>query len=162
MHLFQALNRYRRLLAHYLRHQWPQMGLLAVILGGTVAVQVAMPLVASYFIDQVTSGGDMRGLIVLALLATAPRLFDGPGAALPPGPLSVELDGVSLGYTQDAPVLRNISLFLEPGRVLGVVGRTGSGKTTLTRLLLRFYDPLPGVVRLGGISAVDLCLPRAP
>jgi ABC-type multidrug transport system fused ATPase/permease subunit len=86
------------------------------------------------------------------LLRTAPRLVDGPGAALPPGALAVELDGVCFGYAEDAPVLRDISVRLEPGRVLGVVGRTGSGKTTLTRLLPRFYDPTAGVVRLGGVD----------
>jgi ATP-binding cassette subfamily B protein len=89
---------------------------------------------------------------VEALLHTAPRLTDGPGVALPPGRLAVELDGVSFGYAEDAPVLRDISIFLAAGRVLGVVGRTGSGKTTLTRLLPRFYDPLAGVVRLGGVD----------
>ena len=89
---------------------------------------------------------------VEALLRTAPRLADGPGLALPPGPLAVELDGVSFGYAEDTPVLRDVSVRLEPGRVLGVVGRTGSGKTTLTRLLLRFYDPLAGAVRLGGVD----------
>ncbi len=89
---------------------------------------------------------------VEALLGTAPRVTDGPGVSLPLGPLAVELDGVSFGYVQDAPVLRNVSVSLSPGRVLGVVGRTGSGKTTLTRLLLRFYDPLVGAVRLGGVD----------
>ena len=100
---------------------------------------------------------------VQALLSTAPRVVDGPGVALPPGPLGVELDGVSFGYAEDAPVLRDVSVSLEPGRVLGVVGRTGSGKTTLTRLLLRFYDPLAGVVRLGGVDlrAVSLAAVRA-
>jgi len=97
------------------------------------------------------------------LLGTAPRLADGPGAALPSGPLAVELDGVSFGYAEDAPVLRDVSVRLEPGRVLGVVGRTGSGKTTLTRLLARFYDPQAGVVRLGGVDlrAVRLAAVRA-
>jgi ATP-binding cassette, subfamily B, bacterial len=97
------------------------------------------------------------------LLATQPSLVDGPGGALPPGPLSVELDGVSFSYAEDALVLRDVSVRLEPGRVLGVVGRTGSGKTTLTRLLLRFYDPLAGVVRLGGIDlrTVRLAVVRA-
>jgi len=100
---------------------------------------------------------------VQALLGTAPRVADGPGVALPPGPLAVELDGVSFGYAEDAPVLRDVSVSLSPGRVLGVVGRTGSGKTTLTRLLLRFYDPLAGVVRLGGVDlrAVRLAAVRA-
>ncbi len=87
-----------------------------------------------------------------ALLATMPRLVDGPGDALPSGPLAVELDGVSFAYGEGSPVLHGINVRLEPGRVLGVVGRTGSGKTTLTRLLPRFYDPAVGVVRLGGID----------
>jgi len=89
---------------------------------------------------------------VEALLRTAPRLADGPGVVLPPGPLAVELDGVSFSYVTGTPVLRNIRLRVESGRVLGVVGRTGSGKTTLTRLLPRFYDPQTGVVRLGGVD----------
>ncbi len=98
-----------------------------------------------------------------ALLNTMPLLTDGPGVALPSGRLAVELDRVSFGYTQDALVLRDLSLRLEPGRVLGIVGRTGSGKTTLTRLLSRFYDPLAGTVRLGGmdIRSVSLAAVRS-
>ena len=87
-----------------------------------------------------------------ALLRISPRLVDGPGLRLPSGPLAVELDSVSFAYGEGAPVLRDVSLRLEAGRVLGVVGRTGSGKTTLTRLLPRFYDPAGGVVRLGGVD----------
>lgn len=93
-----------------------------------------------------------------ALLSSVPRVVDGKGIALPPGPLAVELDGISFGYAQDTPVLRDVSILLAPGRVLGVVGRTGSGKTTLTRLLLRFYDPLAGVVRLGGVDLREVRL----
>lgn len=98
-----------------------------------------------------------------ALLRTVPRLVDGPGNALPSGPLGVEFDGVSFDYGEDAPVLREISVRLEPGQTLGVVGRTGSGKTTLTRLLARFYDPQVGAVRLGGVDlrAVSLAAVRA-
>jgi ATP-binding cassette, subfamily B, bacterial len=98
-----------------------------------------------------------------ALLATTSLLGDGPGSALPPGPLAVELDGVSFGYAPDAAVLRGVSFRLQPGRILGVVGRTGSGKTTLTRLLARFYDPSSGVARLGGVDlrAVSLAAVRA-
>ncbi|HEU0115925.1 MAG TPA: ABC transporter ATP-binding protein [Thermomicrobiales bacterium] len=86
------------------------------------------------------------------LMRLKPRIVDGPGAALPPGPLSVQFDGVWFGYDDDAPVLRDINVDLPPTRVLGVVGRTGGGKTTLTRLLPRFYDPQAGVVRLGGVD----------
>ncbi len=65
------------------------------------------------------------------------------------GPLQVELDGVTFAYGED-PVLEDISMRVEPGRVLGLLGRTGSGKTTMTRLLFRLYDPTSGVVRVGG------------
>lgn len=95
---------------------------------------------------------DASMLRVEALLRTVPRVADGPGTALPPGPLAVELDDVSFGYMKDSPILKKVSVSLPAGRVLGIVGHTGSGKTTLTRLLLRFYDPLAGVVRLGGVD----------
>ena len=100
---------------------------------------------------------------VEALLATTPRLVDGPGNALPSGPLSVELDGVSFAYAAGTLVLRDVSLRLAPGRVLGIVGPTGSGKTTLTRLLMRFHDPSAGAVRLGGadLRAVRFAALRA-
>jgi ATP-binding cassette subfamily B protein len=98
-----------------------------------------------------------------ALLGTVPLVVDGPGCVLPQGPLAVELDSVSFSYAEDAPVLRDVSVSLAAGRVLGVVGRTGSGKTTVTRLLLRFYDPQAGIVRLGGVDlrAVRLAEVRA-
>jgi ABC-type multidrug transport system fused ATPase/permease subunit len=89
---------------------------------------------------------------VAALLNTQPLVVDGPGCALPPGPLALKLDRVSFGYAEGAEVLREVSVALAPGRVLGVVGRTGSGKTTLTRLLQRFYDPQEGIVSLGGVD----------
>lgn len=64
---------------------------------------------------------------------------------------SVEFANVTFSYDGDAgAVLDNISFRLEPGRVLGVLGRTGAGKTTIARLLFRFYDPDSGEVRLGG------------
>lgn len=90
---------------------------------------------------------------VQQLFATTPRIARAQqGAALPAGALSVELDGVSFAYPDDDLVLRDVSARLAPGAVLGVLGRTGSGKTTLTRLLLRLYDPAAGAVRLGGVD----------
>lgn len=85
------------------------------------------------------------------LLAETPRIVDGPGETLPSGPLGIDVDGVSFAY-DDAPVLHDVTIGVAPGRVLGVVGRTGSGKTTLTRLVLRFRDPNAGAVRLGGVD----------
>lgn len=87
------------------------------------------------------------------LFATAPEIADAaPGAPLPPGPLAVAIDAVSFAYPGDDPVLRGVSSAVPAGAVLGLLGRTGSGKTTLTRLLLRLYDPTAGAVRLGGVD----------
>ena len=92
------------------------------------------------------------------LLHTESRLPDGRGDRIPNGALEVELDGVSFAYEStgdDDLVLRDISIHLAPGEVLGVLGRTGSGKTTLARLLLRFYDPSVGAIRVGGVDLKD-------
>jgi ABC-type multidrug transport system fused ATPase/permease subunit len=65
-------------------------------------------------------------------------------------------EDVAPDETPPVPVLRDITFDLPPGRVLGLLGRTGSGKTTLIRLLLRLYDPDAGAVRLGDEAAVDI------
>jgi ABC-type multidrug transport system fused ATPase/permease subunit len=95
---------------------------------------------------QQATGGIVR---VRDLLATAARVADGQGATFPDGALSVELDGVSFAY-EAAPVLRGVSFRIEPGEVLGLLGRTGAGKTTISRLLFRLHDPTEGAVQLGG------------
>ncbi len=86
---------------------------------------------------------------VRALFDTQVEITDGPGAIFPSGPLSVEFDNVSFGYGEEEMVLKDLSFRLEPGSVLGLLGRTGSGKTTITRLLFRLYDPAEGIIRLG-------------
>ncbi|MEZ4726135.1 MAG: ABC transporter ATP-binding protein [Caldilineaceae bacterium] len=80
-------------------------------------------------------------------------------ATLPAGPLAVAFDRVAFAYpgaTEDGQpperVLHDLSFTLPPGQVLGLLGRTGSGKTTVARLLTRFYDPSDGTVLLGGVD----------
>jgi ATP-binding cassette, subfamily B, bacterial len=97
---------------------------------------------------QQASGGIVR---VRELLATSPRVVDGEGVPVPAGALSLELDHVSFAYDAE-PVLSDVSLRLEPGQVLGLLGRTGSGKTTISRLLLRLHDVSEGSIRLGGVD----------
>jgi ATP-binding cassette, subfamily B, bacterial len=70
---------------------------------------------------------------------------------LPAGPLNVNFDHVSFSYSDAEPILKDVTLQLQAGQVLGVLGRTGSGKTTLARLLLRLYDPQEGEVRVEGV-----------
>ena len=88
---------------------------------------------------------------IINLLAEQPVLPAAGERILPEGALAVQFDGVCFYYADDpeSAVLNDITFELAPGSVLGLLGRTGSGKTTLTRLLLRFYDPTAGVVRLG-------------
>ncbi|AFH61868.2 ABC transporter ATP-binding protein [Paenibacillus caseinilyticus] len=93
---------------------------------------------------------DASILRVRELLATPAAIQDGPGTPVPEGPLSVEFDRVSFSYDGSGRTLDGLSFCLEPGQVLGLLGRTGSGKTTLARLLLRFYDPDEGEIRIGG------------
>jgi ATP-binding cassette subfamily B protein len=78
-------------------------------------------------------------------------ITDGSEATLPSGALSVEFRDVTFGYNAEGAVLHDISLNLAAGKVLGVLGRTGSGKTTLARLLLRLYDVQEGEVLLGEV-----------
>ncbi|OFX13585.1 MAG: helicase [Armatimonadetes bacterium RBG_19FT_COMBO_69_19] len=91
------------------------------------------------------------------LLALETATKDG-AVRVPGGALAVDVDHVSFGYVPDDLVLRDISFRLEPGRVLGLLGRTGSGKTTIGRLFARFYDPTAGAIRLGGTDVRDMSL----
>jgi ATP-binding cassette subfamily B protein len=84
------------------------------------------------------------------LRAITSQITDGPGADIPTGPLALDFEDVSFAYIQDDPVLKDLNFRLEPGTVLGLLGRTGSGKTTVTRLIFRLYDPTTGQVRLHG------------
>ena len=65
-------------------------------------------------------------------------------------PLGIDFDRVVFSYTGDEVVLNDVSFQLEPGKSLGLLGRTGSGKTTITRLLFRLYEINQGQIRVGG------------
>lgn len=86
------------------------------------------------------------------------KLKDGNEVIRAEGPLPVEVENLQFEYDEDTPVLNNISFQLKPGKTLGLLGRTGSGKTTLARLIVRLYDPAVGAVKLGGQRLDSLCL----
>jgi ATP-binding cassette subfamily B protein len=76
---------------------------------------------------------------------------------LPAGELGVDVDDVAFAYGPDADlVLHGVSLHIAPGERIALVGPTGAGKSTLAKLLARFYDPVEGTVRLGGADLRDV------
>ncbi|MGD9798551.1 MAG: ABC transporter ATP-binding protein [Acidimicrobiia bacterium] len=93
------------------------------------------------------------GRRVMLLLGTRREVVDGPGVDLPAGALPVALRSVSFGYGSEPDVLHDVTLDVPAGGVLGIVGRTGSGKSTVARLLVRFHDPRSGRVEVGGEDA---------
>src|SRR4051812_17261218 len=97
---------------------------------------------------QQAAGGITR---VRELLDTQPSIVDGRDARLPAGALPVDIEDVTFAYGSEA-VLRDVTIHLQPGEILGLLGRTGSGKTTISRLLFRLHDVSAGSVRIGGVD----------
>jgi ATP-binding cassette subfamily B protein len=90
------------------------------------------------------------------LFAVTTTLRETGTRVLPDGALSVHMNSVEFLYRDDASdgeiVLDDVDLRLAPGRVLGILGRTGSGKSTMARLLTRLYDPVRGSIEMGGVD----------
>ncbi|HEX7220522.1 MAG TPA: ABC transporter transmembrane domain-containing protein [Burkholderiales bacterium] len=101
---------------------------------------------------------------LVELLDTAPRIVAPPAPAAPPAssPLEIEFDRVRFAYPArpDSAALELFSLRVAPGERVALVGPSGAGKSTVFALLLRFYDPQEGAVRVGGVDLRDMD-PRA-
>ena len=96
---------------------------------------------------------------VFNLLDTSVSVCSPPSVErIPQGPAAIEFDHVWFAYSGEDWVLRDVSFRIEPGETIAVVGHTGAGKTTLTNLLLRFYDIQKGAIRIGGIDVRDFAL----
>ncbi len=95
---------------------------------------------------------------VIGILETPADLVDpGPaGRTLPRGPIDVHLDDVTFAYPGGPPVLRDVDLAIAAGTRVAVVGETGSGKSTIAKLLTRLMDPSQGAVLLDGIDVREI------
>ncbi len=94
---------------------------------------------------------------VFALLDEVPELVDAPDAQ----PLEhiagkVTFEDVCFGYDPGVPVLKNITMYAEPGQMIALVGPTGAGKTTIINLLTRFYDIDSGTISIDGVDIRDI------
>ena len=154
----------------------PQLGLAALLfVGGRQAIngQISVGEFVAFYGYVLMLTGPMRmlgialgmaqravasGARVFEILDTEPTLTAPPGApGLPAGGGRVELRGVTFGYGDAEPVLRDVDLEVEPGRTVALVGPTGSGKTTLVMLIPRLYDVDEGSVLVDGadVRGVD-------
>jgi ATP-binding cassette subfamily B protein len=148
----------------------PNLGLIAVFgLGGLLAlrgqISIGTFLAFATYVGNLVGPARMIGSLVVTgqlaragvervyqLIDSRPEVVDPPDpVGLPAGPLSVELDDVRFGYTADDPVLHGLTLRVEPGETVALVGSAGSGKSTVAMLLPRFYDPGGGEIRIGGV-----------
>ncbi len=96
---------------------------------------------------------------IFEILDEPEEIADRPDARpLPPGDGRLVFDGVTFGYDPERPVLHGIDVAIEPGSTVALIGHTGSGKTTLTALVPRFYDVQEGAVLLDGADVRDVRL----
>ncbi|MFJ8968398.1 ABC transporter ATP-binding protein [Streptomyces anulatus] len=93
---------------------------------------------------------------VLELIDTEPSMRDGTKELPADAPAGIEFDDVRFGYDDERPVLDGFSLTVEPGETVAVVGASGSGKSTVSLLVPRFYDVSHGAVLIGGHDVREL------
>jgi ATP-binding cassette subfamily B protein/subfamily B ATP-binding cassette protein MsbA len=103
---------------------------------------------------QATMAGCER---IFNLMDVQPEVIDKPGASdLPPIQGRVDFEGVQFRYKDDMPVLRGVDLHAQPGERIALVGETGAGKSTMIRLITRFFDVTEGAVKIDGCDIRDV------
>ena len=159
-------------------------GLMAVNGTLTVGTLLALTALLARLYGPLTAISNVRVDILTALVSfervfevldLEPLVAEAPDAeAVPPGPVRVEVDGVSFSYPSadevslaslettasgdrrgSGPVLHDVSFTVEPGSLVALVGPSGAGKTTITALVARLYDPTAGAIRINGLDLRD-------
>ncbi len=145
---------------------------LAVGIGGTMVLNgdVTIGTLTAFILILQTMFGPVQQLSQLfnmvqsatASLHKLYELIDEPRAVAsppnaPPLPASglVEIDDVSFGYSPDEPILQHLNLTIAEGERIALVGPTGAGKSTVAKLVARFYDPTSGTIRIGGLPLTE-------
>lgn len=139
---------------------------VALVLGSAIepVTLVALLALAARFVGPLTEVAGLSGMVRMAGndLRRLAEIFDEEPLAEPAAaaevtrPGEIEFDAVRFGYDPANPVLRDVSLRVPARTMTAVVGASGSGKTTITRLIMRFFDVDSGVVRVGGADVREL------
>jgi ABC-type multidrug transport system fused ATPase/permease subunit len=176
-----AMHRSVRRETAFLRMWWAVQGAVAggtvvtlvasgaLVAGGAITVGTAFLLLQfvlllaqplEELVDQLETVQKANGAMVrvIDLLGVQPTIVDAGTASPAPGPLAIECRGVGFDYGDDEAVLHGVDLRIAPGRCVGIVGRTGSGKTTFSRLVLRLVEATEGALLLGGVPIADIPL----
>lgn len=125
-----------------------------------ISTRLTMPMfVMGMLIGQIQRG-EAASKRVFALMDLEPSIFDKPDAIPLDGPIrSISFDDVTFAYpTSEANVLNGISFSASSGEFLGVMGHTGAGKSTILKLVERFYEPQHGTVKINGIDINDYAI----
>jgi ATP-binding cassette subfamily B protein len=136
-----------------------QLSVAALITFNFYILQLVFPLRMTSFMVAQISRAAASATRVYEVLATEPEIVERKHAQpLPDGPGELCFEGVTFSYRAGAPVLRDFSLRIAPGESVALVGSTGAGKSTVARLVPRFYDVEQGRVLLDGVDVRDLVL----
>jgi len=129
------------------------------VLVNTYLIQLYQPLNFIGFVYREIKQGLVDMEYMFRLLGTQAEITDRPGAAALPvthDATEVEFENVVFGYRADRTILHGLSFTVQPGQTVAIVGPTGAGKSTISRLLFRFYDVNSGAVRIDGCDVRDI------